>query len=124
MTFLKTYDSVPFRPTARIDLLFDPVERAVLCTVIEGSNESVVLKCSDSGILFQSGRDEWLGFRPGPSRLSTPAGAACLAVLKHSDVFCPSQAISDFPAAASAPIWEELLEDIVALLPVAAVMLS
>lgn len=123
MILLKTYDSIPLRPTARIDLLFDPVEKAILCMVREGDNENVAAKETDSGLLLPSGKDSWGPF--SPSRLaSTPAEAACLAVLRRSDVFCGSQAHTDFHSASVYPFWDALLADMRALLPAACVMLS
>ncbi len=124
MFILTTYDGVPARPTARLTVVFEKSDGSLVCLVREGDQENIAVRLLDGEFTFPFGASDNMVGRLGLAGVSTDEEAACLCVLQRSDAFCPRQARSDFPSAKASPFWKGLLDDMRALHPAAAVMLS
>ncbi len=114
---VKTIEKVPKRPTAKIHLVYDVADDITRCVVEERTDKTDAFKYDGTGFVF-----------PNVSLTSVAAGsvteAICLSVLQRSDVFCLSQARTDFPKAMKKrAFWEELEQDIKNLHVAASVML-
>jgi hypothetical protein len=139
---LATFQSIPARPTAEVELKFDEKMKATLCIVHESKNADALMVntiarvqggnlelCYIRSDQVRSGQDFWYDWNnqldpAKPVIFSSEEEALCWMVLLASDVGCPGQARADFPQAKSAIFWPTLLREMKDLHAIASVMLT
>ena len=131
---LSTYETIPTRPTAKVELHYYLDTQTVTLMVVESNQMGTsanVIRFSNvleySVTKFdpesRSTKCEWRAWH-STKRFSSEVEALCWMVLCSTDVGCPAQARSDMPEAIKSPLWNEILEEMKRLGPVASVMLS
>lgn len=131
---------VPTRPTAFIELGYVFPTNSVNCVVYENSPTpkitTNVARFNDVGLEFNSPRYEtstqkyidswkpWQSLILPVAKFKTEKEFLCYRVLLASDVFCASQAHSDFRRAIQFDIWDILLEEMRELFTISSVMFT
>lgn len=140
---LATFQPIPTRPTAEVELKFDERMKAILCVVHESKhadspmhNTIARVRGGDLEVCHpkydpatKKTTDIWYDWDhrhdPNkPARFSSEEEALCWMVLLASDVGCPGQARVDMPQAIPSPLWSQLVTEMKNLHAVASVMLT
>lgn|SRR5512135_1975690 len=131
---LASFDKIPTRPTAAIDLKFEEQTNSVLLQVTESKQtaSSYVARYNGdklelSGHKYNEQTKQvdsvWYDWNSQP-RFQNEEEALCWMVLLFSDVGCPNQARADMPTARTSNLWSKLWREMQHLHPVAFVMLT
>ncbi len=131
---LRTYEQIPTRPTAQIELSYDYLMDAVKCVVTEGKMEGRINTVArfSSNLEFSWPKyndktkkcdEAWSDWNVS-GRYQNAVEALCHRILLASDVGCPAQARVDFPEAIKSEFWTQLMQDMENFYSVASVMLT
>ena len=143
---LQSYENVPTRPTAKVELAFVEPNH-VFMRVLENKNSAGPDKPGMDNVIARydgvsleichhsydadtkKSKGTWYEWNfhhvsGRPLAFSTEEEAICWMVLLASDVGCPGQARHDMMEARKSPFWSQLFQEMKDLQPVASVMFT